>query len=128
MSRSQRVKGKEGELEVAELARENGHPDAGRNGDARQVDGDIAGVDGAYVEVRRRNALRIPEWAREVEGEAAELGTEDLPVVAFRRDREPWRAVVPLDRLLALLAEARKLRAHAKASDEQVAELLAERD
>lgn len=110
MSRSQRVKGKEGELEVASLARECGHHDAGRNGDARQVDGDIAGVDGAYVEVRRRNALRIDAWCREVEAEAAALGVDDLPVVAFRRDREPWRAAVPLDGLLELLAELRDLR------------------
>jgi hypothetical protein len=110
MSKSQRVKGKAGELEVAALAREQGHPDAGRNGDARQIDGDLTGVDGAYVEVRRRNALRVDAWAREVEAEAKALGTDDLPVVAFRRDREPWRAVVPLDRLLGLLSEVRYLR------------------
>ncbi len=110
MSRSQRVKGKEGELEVAGLAREHGHPDAGRNGDARQVDGDLTGISGAYVEARRRESLRIPAWAREVEAEAEALGTEDIPVVAFRRSREPWRAVVPLDRLFDLLAEVEYLR------------------
>lgn len=110
MSKAQRVKGKEGELEVAALAREQGHPDAGRNGDARQVDGDIAGISGAYVEARRREKLSIPAWCREVEGEVEKLGTDDIPVVAFRRSREPWRAVVPLADLFGLLAEVEYLR------------------
>lgn len=101
-----RRKGKGAELEVVHLLQANGWPDARRSGDAGQIDGDIEnGPDGMLLEVRRREALRIGEWCREVEAEAVARANGEVPVLAFRQSNQPWRAVLPLTDLLALLAE-----------------------
>ncbi len=101
MGRMSRTKGKVAERAVAELARANGFPNAKRTGDAQQVAGDIAGMPGLYVEVRRRETLNLPAWIREVEAEHPR-GT--LPLIAFRRSAEPWYGAVPLGSLFQVLA------------------------
>lgn len=100
--RGSRHKGKSAELEVVHLARAAGFSDAQRTGSAGQIRGDIDGIPGVYVEVRRRETLALPAWCREAEEEAPDL---TLPVVAFRRSHEPWRAALPLAALLELLAD-----------------------
>jgi hypothetical protein len=52
------------------------------------------------VEVKRAETLRLPDWTRQAELEAPS-GT--IPIVAYRRNREPWRVSVRLDHLIALL-------------------------
>lgn len=106
MSKSQRQKGKVGERAVAELARANGFPNAKRTGDAQQVAGDIAGMPGLYVEVRRRETLNLPAWIREVE---TEHPPNTLPLIAFRRSQEPWYGAVPLGDLFRVLAREKAL-------------------
>jgi hypothetical protein len=103
MSASERRKGKNGELEVVALLHAHGWPDAKRSSDGRsQVErGDIAdGPAGVHFEVRRRETVNV--WAC-LEKAEREAKAGDLPVVAFRRNRSPWYAALPLDILLALL-------------------------
>jgi hypothetical protein len=104
MGKGSRDKGKVGEREVVQIARAHGFPRARRQGDAGQDDRDIAHVEPAYLEVRRREKLDIPGWCREVDAAAPD---DLIPVVAFRRNGEPWRAILPLETALELLARER---------------------
>lgn len=104
MSKASRSKGKRGELDFCQYARDHGHPDAKRTSDGRTQNqrGDVAGIPGAYIEVRRRETINI--WACLDEAiEQAPPG--DTPIVAFRRNNSEWMAALPLKALLALLAD-----------------------
>lgn len=104
MSASQRRKGARGELELVELLHAHGWPRAHRNfGSGSAGGGDIAaGPQGVTLEAKRhRGRLDLPAAIRQAEHAAGPL---DLPVVCHRRDGEPWRATLPLDELLDLLA------------------------
>ena len=104
MSASERRKGAEGEREVVELLRACAWPQAHRNfGSGSAGGGDVAhGPEGVVLEVKRhRGRLDLPSAIRQVEA-AAENSA--LPVVAHRRDGESWRATLPLEDLLELLA------------------------
>jgi len=46
------------------------------------------------IEVKRREALRLDEWCKQVQEACSEI---DVPVVAYRRNGQPWRVVVPLE-------------------------------
>jgi len=60
------------------------------------------GPEGVVLEVKRhKGRLDLPAAIRQAEDGAAAHG---LPVVAHRRDGEPWRATLPLEDLLELLA------------------------
>lgn len=107
MSRAQRDKGNAGEREVVNVAQVSGFPDARRSGDAGQWDHhceDVVGVPGVRLAVKRQETLRISEWAKEVEDEAHDF---EIPALAFRRSREPWRVVIPLSDFLSLLRRRR---------------------
>lgn len=54
------------------------------------------------MEVKRCERVELPKWLRQAEAQAAEGTT---PVVVYRQNGQPWRAVVGLDWLLALLDE-----------------------
>ena len=100
----QRRKGAAGELEVCKLLHEHGWTDATRSSDGKGQAGrgDVRdGPAGVHLEVRRRETASLWAWAEQATIEAAE---GCIPVVACRRSRSPWLAVVPLDELLALLA------------------------
>lgn len=103
MSARSRRKGARGELEVLDLLRAHGWTRAHRNfGSGSAGGGDVtAGPAGVVLEVKRHaGRLDLPAAVRQAE---AACGPHDLPVVAHRRDGEPWRATLPLDELLALL-------------------------
>jgi hypothetical protein len=103
MAARERNKGIAGELEIVELLRANGWPRAHRNFDSGSAGGgDVArGPEGVVLEVKRhRGRLDLPAaWRQAVDA----AGDHDLPVVAHRRDREPWLATLPLADLLDLL-------------------------
>jgi Holliday junction resolvase len=103
MSASQRRKGADGEREVVELLHAHGWPQARRNfGSGSAGGGDVAnGPEGVVLEVKRhRGRLDLPAAVRQAESACA---PGDVPVVAHRRDGEPWRATLPLEDLLELL-------------------------
>jgi Holliday junction resolvase len=103
MGRSQREKGKRGEREFADLLQDHGFH-ARRDG---RLDDDLDhDADGYHFEVKRRETLALPAWSRQAEQDAGDR----VPVVAYRRNSEPWRCSLPADRLLRLLALERAVR------------------
>jgi hypothetical protein len=104
VARSSREKGKRGEREVAEILRDFGFR-AHRDG---RLDEDVVhDVEGYHFEAKRRETLALPAWRRQAEADAGRR----VPVVATRRNREPWYADLPLERLVRLLAIERDARA-----------------
>lgn len=102
MPKMSRTKGKLGEAQVVALARDAGFPDANRSWQTPQLDGDLQGIPGVHLEVRRREGTSVEAWAKEVEQKCR---NGNLPVVAWRRSNQPWRATLPLTDLLELLAQ-----------------------
>jgi len=105
VSKSERRKGADGELEVARILRAHSWPEAKRTSDGRvQVErGDIGdGPAGVHLAVRRRETVSIWAWLAQA---AREARAGNAPVVVFRRNRSRWYAAVELDYLLDLLAE-----------------------
>lgn len=108
MGRMSREKGKRGEREVRDVFRAAGITDAVRAGH-RQVQADdktpdVVTVAGLHMEVKRQERLCIAEWVRQAEADAALTGA--VPAVAYRQNNQPWRVVVPLAYLAALVARA----------------------
>lgn len=102
MSATQRRKGARGEAEVVELARAHGFTAARTRSGSGQARGDIAGLPGVALEVKRAERESVRAWFEQA---AANCGL-DLPVVAHRKSRGPWLATLELDDFLALLKRA----------------------
>ena len=103
MSATERRKGAAGEREVASLLREFGlEADRTVHNSGMFLRGDVTGVRGYHVEVKRQEVLRVPTWLRQAEAECGDA----VPLVAFRQNRGDWYAVLPLRQLARLLAEA----------------------
>lgn len=108
MSRTERRKGAEGELEVAKLARARGFDcDRTPNSGGLRFRGDLYGDVPAHLEVKRQETARPWLWFEQASSEAAE---GELAVVAMRRNRSPWLALLELEALLDLLNDVRILR------------------
>lgn len=107
MSRASREKGARGEREVASVFRDAGLPDVVRtpNSGGLHIPGDLVGVDGLHVEVKRAERLDIPAWLQQARADCPEGST---PVLAFRRSREEWQAVVPLGWLAELISQTQE--------------------
>lgn len=103
MSATQRRKGAVAELDVCQILRAAGWPNARRTSDGREqaARGDIAeGPQAVHIEVKRHEALNVPKAWRQVRADAGPL---ELPVLVHRPSREEWMATLPLTDLLALL-------------------------
>lgn len=97
MSKSERVKGRTGEAEVAEVWRRHGMTVRGLEGGGDHVV--VCGAGGELVlhsEVKRQETAR--PWAY-WEQAIAEAPPGSVPVVAFRRNRSPWLALLSLESL-----------------------------
>lgn len=99
MGKASRVKGLEGEREVAAIFAAAGY-------DVRNLEGHgdalAIGSNGRllHVETKRAERMRLWEW---IEQAGAEAPRNVPPVVAFRRNRGEWYAALPLADLLRLL-------------------------
>lgn len=108
-----RRKGAKGENELASLlSDELGFVVKRKLGQARDGGDDIQ-VGRFHLEVKRQERLRIEEWCQQVEAacttvtpidQEGELG-RPVPVVVFRRNGQPWRAVVPVGFLIEAMRE-----------------------
>lgn len=105
MSRSQRDKGRKGEAEVAAIFRAAGLTVRGLEGSGDHL---IVGAPDSglvlHSEVKRQETARPWAWWEQASSEAP---TGTVPVVAFRRNRSPWLAIVNLEQLARLLADVR---------------------
>lgn len=91
---SSRRKGKHGELEAAALLRDLLGTSVVRNLTTQARDGghDLLGLPGWAVEVKRAAKPRIVEWWNQTVDQA----NGAKPVLLYRVDRYPWRAVLAL--------------------------------
>lgn len=97
-------KGKAGELEFSRLCREQGYDCrrtaqyCGNTGDAA----DVTGLPGIHVEVKRVERLNVSEAM----GQAVrDSRPGEIPIVAHRRNHEPWLATMRLDDWFELYRE-----------------------
>lgn len=104
MGRASRDKGAIGEREVQDLARAHGFTSCRRAfASGASGGGDLTGIPGVHMEVKRTERLDLPGAWRQATTAA---DPTEIPVVAHRSSRQPWLATLPLDELLALLAMA----------------------
>lgn len=101
MSKAQRDKGLRGEREVAERFRAAGMEVRGLEGSGdhlvvRHLEG---GFD-LHLEVKRQETLCMDKWSRQAEAEAPRGA---IPLMIYRRNREPWRVSLLLEDLIGLL-------------------------
>ena len=112
MSRSERDKGARGEREVADIFRAAGFDcDRVPNSGGLRLKGDLYGQLPVHLECKRQETARPWAWYEQAAAEAP-AGLE--PVVAFRRSRSVWLALLALDELVRLytaLAAAERLAA-----------------
>jgi hypothetical protein len=98
--RRSRSKGARGELEVGKLIAAAGFHGArmGRNGySAEDVEHSIPNV---HIEVKRTEKMLFSTWIKQAERDCG----DKTPVIVHRGNGEPWRALVPFDYLLDLMA------------------------
>lgn len=103
--RGARNKGAAGERELAALLSEHLGFVVRRNlGQARDGADDLT-VQQFRIEVKRRERLEVDKWSEQVEA-CAQPG--EVPVVAYRRNGQPWRVCLRLDDFIPLMRDALK--------------------
>jgi Holliday junction resolvase len=103
--RGARNKGSQGERELAALLSEHLGFVVKRNlGQARDGADDLT-VQQFRIEVKRRERLEVDKWSEQVEA-CAQAG--EVPVVAYRRNGQPWRVCLRLDDFIPLMRDALK--------------------
>ncbi len=105
-------KGKRGEREFAKMLREWGFK--ARRGQQFSGDEDspdvIHNIPNIHFEVKRTETLRLDDAMKQA---YADAGPKQVPVVAFKRNRGKWVAILPMDNFLAtvkMLMDLRKSR------------------
>jgi len=99
--RASRRKGKDAELEVVHIFRNNGYPYTERTQRGTAQRGDLAkGPKATLIEIRRRENLPVAASMREV---IARAEPHELPLLVHRPSRCPWLVTLELTELLALL-------------------------
>ena len=99
MTAASRTKGQCGERELCKLLSQSLGLDLSRNLDqVREGGADILGVPGFIIEVKRREAEQKAKWWEQV-CKAGRRYPQLMPVVAYRRSRQPWRFMLPLSAL-----------------------------
>lgn len=108
-----RRKGANGEREARDFLRAHGW-ECDRDGQQREHGHQdlLHNLVGFHIEVKRRETTAVDQWARQAERDAAPSGL--IPVVMYRRSREPWRFIVPGTAFLAIVRELFELRAEVK--------------
>jgi Holliday junction resolvase len=104
--RSQR-KGRAGELELVSVLKKEYGCESVQPGEAVSygVVPDIVGLPGVHVECKRCEALRITDWMKQAERDAARF-RDGLPVIFHRRNREPWLVTMRLDSFMEIYERA----------------------
>jgi len=99
----QNEKGKRGEREFAELCRNHGF--AVRRGQQYSgIEGrDVVGLDGFHVEVKWQERVRIFDWMKQAEEDSGD--SQDIPVVALKRNRKPWLVTMRVEDFLKLIGQ-----------------------
>lgn len=96
MGKFSRDKGKRGERELFKILNDYlGEPLFGRNLiQSREGGADSDSQLPVAIEVKYQETLRLPAWLEQTKQQAADAGK--LPVLAYRRSREPWTCLLVL--------------------------------
>jgi hypothetical protein len=89
-----RAKGQRGERELFALLSDLLGFVVRRKASNRKGEPDGIDIPGWAVEVKRSEQPKLTEWWRQTETQAAAIGRR--PVLFFRGNRQPWRAMVDL--------------------------------
>ena len=91
-----RTKGKNGELELARLLRNQGWMDArrGQQYSGLQGDADVVGVQGIHIECKRCENVYDEKWLKQAETDARK---GEVPIVIYRRNHEEWKVMLRQD-------------------------------
>lgn len=91
-----RSKGKRGELELAQILRNQGWTEArrGQQYSGLQGDADIVGVQGVHIECKRCESVYDEKWLDQTERDARK---GEVPVVIYRRNNEQWKVLLRQD-------------------------------
>lgn len=104
MSATERAKGARGEREVVAMLRRYGFPcHRVPNSGGLHIPGDVTGVEGFHLEVKRQERLQLWQWLEQARTDAPPGAT---PVVIFRRNGDGWNACLPIEDLLYLIRKA----------------------
>lgn len=99
-----RAKGKRGELELAEFIRAYGHE--ARRGQQFSGGADspdvVTSIPGIHFECKRVESGNPYLWLEQAQRDAG----DKVPVVAHKRNRQEWIAILPLDDLLTILGRS----------------------
>jgi len=108
-------KGANGEREFASLlvsygfeARRQGRQFFNMDGSREHQDVEH-NVPGIHFEVKRCERVEIEKWIKQAEDEVVNQGEERMPVVAWRRNRKPWRVAMDADDFLFILTDYLRL-------------------
>ncbi|AFQ46279.1 putative PDDEXK endonuclease [Desulfosporosinus meridiei] len=97
-----REKGAAGEREFARLCRDQGY-DCRRGQQFSGLEGDdVVGLPGIHIECKRVEALNIEKAMIQSRRDAKE---GEMPIVAFRRDRERWKVCMDAEDWFAIYRE-----------------------
>ena len=104
MSINSRVKGKNGELELAHKLNDYGYrcrrtnQYCGNTGDAS----DVVGLDYIHIEVKRVQALNLDEAMEQAKRDSKE---EQMPAVFHRKNNKKWKVTMELEDWIKLYNE-----------------------
>ncbi len=96
MGKASREKGKRGEREWAKFCREQGYA-CSRTAQCRGntgAAGDVEGLPGIHMEVKRTEALRPWDYMVQAAHDAHEAGRGELPIVAWKKNDYPWMVLM----------------------------------
>ncbi|WP_088227803.1 hypothetical protein [Desulfosporosinus sp. FKB] len=97
-----RAKGAEGEREFARLCRDQGY-NCRRGQQFCGIEGeDVVGLPGIHIECKRVEKLNIEEAMAQSRRDAKE---GEMPIVAFRRNRENWKICMDAEQWFAIYRE-----------------------
>jgi len=101
--RGKRNKGAAGERELAGILKDHLGFEVKRNlGQARDGADDIT-IQKFRIEVKRQERLQVDKWSEQVES-CSKSG--EIPVLAYRRNGQPWRVCLKLDDFIPLMRDA----------------------
>lgn len=105
MSVSQQRKGREGELELVRVLRDNGLPARAGVAVSYGMEPDVVGVPGIHVECKRVERLNI-EKAMQQATEDAQRFQDGAPAVFHRRNRREWLVTMRLSDWLRMYRQS----------------------